>query len=197
MVIQWVSIIRSRMRFVSCWTLWTFPSQIETLFLYYNPELHGHRMHLPSPYMTLVLLYFNETGSQGERLHLLSLDPGTTVELICFNESGPGRVTTFIHHCCKAEIWESVSQMRSAPAKCVQHKQALLTEEKKGRFKKLFNLFISQRQGQRLERSVNSQLCVHWCFSLATVQCAISVLNQYVLRILHVLVLIKTNIIAQ
>lgn len=61
-------------------------------------------MHLQSPYMTLVLLQFNETGSQGERLHLLSLDPHTTGELICFNESGPGKVTTFIHQCSKAKI---------------------------------------------------------------------------------------------
>lgn len=51
-----------------------------------------------------VLLYFNETGSQGERMHLLSLDPHTTGELIYFNESGPGRVTTFIHRGSEAEI---------------------------------------------------------------------------------------------
>lgn len=54
--------------------------------------------------MTLVLLYFNETGSQGERLHLLSLDPHTMEELICFNEYEPGRVTTFNQHCSKSEI---------------------------------------------------------------------------------------------
>ena len=51
----------------------------------------GHGKHLLSPYMTQVLLYFNETGSQGERLHLLSLGPHTTGELICFNESEAGR----------------------------------------------------------------------------------------------------------
>lgn len=45
------------------------------------------------PYMTQVLSYFNETGSQGERLHLHSLGPNATGELICFNESEPGGAT--------------------------------------------------------------------------------------------------------
>ena len=61
-------------------------------------------MHLLSPDMTQVLLYFNETVSQGERLHLHSLGPRTTGELICFNESVPGGVTTFIHRSSEAEI---------------------------------------------------------------------------------------------
>lgn len=57
----------------------------------------GHRKRLLSPNMTQVLLYFNEAVSQGERVHLHSLGPCTTGELICFNESVAGRVTTFIH----------------------------------------------------------------------------------------------------
>lgn len=64
----------------------------------------GYGKRLLSPYMTQVLLCYNETGSRGERLRLLSLGPHTTGELICFNELGPGRVTTFAHLGSEAEI---------------------------------------------------------------------------------------------
>lgn len=54
--------------------------------------------------MTQVLLYFNETGSPSERVHLLSSGPHATGELICFNESDAGGVTTFTPHGSGAEI---------------------------------------------------------------------------------------------
>lgn len=64
----------------------------------------GYGKRLLCPHMTQVLLYFNETGSQGERLHLLSLGPHTTGKLIGFNESVPDRVTMFTHPRSEAEI---------------------------------------------------------------------------------------------